>query len=230
LKEGYTFKQLLDQQSLNSIVTGRKAQEGFAWVEQLRLKGYTNHYYGNLIFDKGMGWHSAKAINSEDQILDEVLSAFRQLKSERWSITVGLTNSNANTEYHHHSKNATAYEICSRYFKDGPEFNHAIGVSCQRSMKWDAMIGEVLQTLRSTEVWEDTIVILVLAGEQNVFSISGGALPAKFFGRTNGDIHSLLDVVPTILSVAGFSDSQLRLAKLGGVSVISLNHSTSGSF
>jgi hypothetical protein len=241
LKEGYTFRNLTKKHSLNSLISGRTVvQKAFSWVQQLRSRGYINHYYGKWLFGKsakawnfdGRGWQNYRVINNhQDQILDEVQTAINMLSEERWSITVGLTKSDAYTGFHHNSKNFTIHEICSRYFKDGGhEFNHDLGVSCVRSIRSDEKIGEVLHTLRSTGVWEQTIVMLIIIGDQkNMLSIGGGALPANFFRTVNKDLTSFLDVVPTILSVAGFTESQLQLVKLKGLPLISFNKSPSGS-
>jgi len=242
LKEGYTFTNLTKKHSLNSLISGSTVmQKAFPWVEQLRSKGYINQYYGGWLFGTNMeasnfdgrGWHTYRAINNhEEQILDEVQTAIRMLRDERWTITVGLSKPDADAGFRHHSKNSKIYQICSRYFKEGgPDFNHDRGVTCQNSMKSDEKIGEVFQTLKSSGVWEQTIVMLVIVGDrENMFSINGGALPAKFLSTINKDPHSFLDVVPTILSVAGFTDSQLRRVKLNGLPVVSYDQILSESF
>jgi len=81
-----------------------------------------------------------------------------------------------------------------------------------------------LKTLKSTDLWMRTIVVFVHIGEQkNFFSLSGGALPANLISRTNEDRHSIQDVVPTILSIGGFSDVELARVNFDGFAVFRIN-------
>jgi len=236
LSEGYTFKNLSSKISQKSLMTGKMVprDKGTTWLEQLKSKGYVNHYYGDWMSGgmieswkiDGRGWDSYGDLHSRgEKILEEVKSAIRILTGEMWSITVSLTNTDPYTGFSQHAKNATVFEACSRYFsEDGSDYDHDRGVNCQMSMKCDEKFGDVIKTLKNTELWEHTMVFLVINGEQsNMFSISGGYLPAKFLSKTNNDRRSFLDIVPSILSVAGFSDSQLKSLKLDGVPIVEIN-------
>jgi len=236
LDEGYTFKNLSRKVSQRSLITGKMVplDEDTTWLEQLKSKGYVNHYYGDLISGTileswkidGRGWDSyGDARSRGEKILEEVESAIRVLSGEMWSITVSLGKTDPYTEFSHHHKNATVFDICRRYFMaDGPDYDHDRGVSCQLSMNCDQKFGDVIKTLKITELWEHTIVFLVINGEQRkIFSISGGYIPTKFLSRANNDLRSFLDVVPSILSVVGFSSSQLKSLKLDGFPVLEIN-------
>lgn len=164
-------------------------------------------------------------VTGDDLIIEEVQSHLRSLEDEMWSMTVSLTKPDSYTGFAPHGTNTAVYDACSRYFQEGGvDFDYDHGVSCQWSKEYDEKVGQVLETLKSTELWEHTIVVLVSAG--NVFSIGGGALPAKFLSRTNEDLHSMVDVVPTIMAVAGFSDAELVDAKLDGFAVIDINQAS----
>jgi len=243
-KEGYTFKNVNEEFSWSSLIAGRKVAKqaihesqfdikSAAFLEGLKSKGYKNYYYGNSL-KSGRGiWESNKAINnSEDLVLEEVQSDIRELRDEMWSITVALTKSDSYSGYTHHSNKTAVYDSCRHYFKAGsPDYDHDRGVSCQKSMACDEKFGKVLETLRTTGFWEHTIVALVTVGqEKNRFSLGGGSVPAKFLSRTNEDLHSFLNVVPTILALAGFSESELASLKLDGFPVMRVNHGYAASF
>jgi len=242
LKEGYTFKNINEKFSWNSLITGKKVAasnkspldvKSATFVEHLKSKGYKNYYYGNwLKSGKGMRESNRAINNSEDQVLEEVESDIRELRDEMWSIIVALTKSDSYSEYTHHSNKTVVYENCRHYFKAGsPDHDHDRGVTCQRSMACDEKFGKVLETLRNIGFWEHTIIALVTVGQQkNILSIGGGSLPAKFLSRTNEDLHSFVNVVPTILALAGFSGSDLSNLKLEGFPVISVNSGYAASF
>lgn len=241
-KEGYTFKNINEKFSLSSLITGKKLAatkeslfdiKSATFVEELKSKGYKNYYYGNWLKSGEGIWESNRAVNnSEDLVLEEVESDIRKLRDEMWSITVALTKSDSHPGYKHHSNKTALYDTCRHYFKSGsPDYDHDRGVSCQRSMACDEKFGKVLETLRTIGFWEHTIVALVTVGQQkNILSVGGGSLPAKFLSRTNGDLHTFVNVVPTILALAGFSATDLANLKLDGFPVISMNSAYAASF
>jgi len=234
-QEGYTFNNINEKFSWSSLIAGRLQfdKKTATFVEHLGSKGYKNYYYGNWLKSAGGTWDSNKVINnSEDLVLEEVQSDIWMLNDEMWSITVALTKSDSRSRFRHHSNKTAVYDTCRHYFKAGSlDYDHSRGVSCQRSMTCDEKFGKVLETLRTTGLWEHTMVVLVTVGEQkNMFSIGGGSLPAKYFRRTNKDVHSFLNVVPTILALSGFSESELANLNLDGFPVISVNHGYAMSF
>jgi len=239
--EGYTFRNINDKFSWSSLISGRKvaAQESqfdlksATFVEQLKSKGYKNYYYGNWL-KSGRGiWESNRAINSsEDLVLEKVQSDIREFRDEMWSITVALTKSDSYSGYTHNSNKTAVYDTCMHYFKAGsPDYDHDRGVSCQRSLACDEKFGKVLETLRTTGFWENTIVAVVTIGQdKNMFSVNGGSVPAKFLSRTNEELHSFVNVVPTILALAGYSESELESLKLDGFPAIRIDHGYAASF
>merc|ERR1719494_824729 len=201
----------------------------------MRSKGYTNYYYGDWILDAdplGRGWDffygtQPNVVDSsigDDLIMDKVQSRLRVLKDEKWFITVNWTSTESYTNLLMNVTNPKVFDVCRRYFKvGGTSFNYQLGLRCQWTLEHDAMFGKLLKTLKSTDLWLRTIVMFVHTGQQNIFSISGGALPANLLNRTNEDRHSIQDVVPTILAVGGFSDLELARVNFDGFAVFRIN-------
>jgi len=224
LREGYTFKNLNREFTLRSLITGKMTTTQVSGThtlsETLRSKGYNNYFYGNIIYGKDVEFE--KAIGSgydfygfnltDDQILKEVLSDLRMREDEMWSITVSL----GNPERRAVAESTVGNKNCSRYINvSSTSFDRYHGVSCHSIMGYDKKLGQVLRTLKSTELWKRTIVVLAIGGKlKNMFSISGGALPSKYVSTSDEDIHSFLDLIPTILALTGFSESELAALKL----------------
>jgi len=243
LKESYTFSNLRSQFTWGSVMTGKmlsaQADEsheddsqinGVTLVEKLMTKGYKNYHYGNWIWDTAIdswksfwnGWDFFYGtVDQRNQIAKSVETTLRKHSGAAWYMTVGLTTPNLDADLGTKEMKPDVYDVCSRYFLvDSDDFDYARGVSCQWSMENDEMFGKVLEILKTSEQWEHTLVVLISIGEQEpMFSIGGGALPAELLSRINEDSHSFLDIAPTILSIAGFSDSELEGANMEGVDV-----------
>lgn len=237
LREAYTFKNLKYEFSFRSMMTGKmattRASETNTFAEKLRLKDYKNYYYGNGIsvddmeFGKaiGRGYDFYGSNLTDDQLVKEVISNLQMRGDEMWSITVSFKNTGRRNDFIARSESTANYKNCSGYFNvNSINFDRKRGVSCQRSMGYDKKVGQVLQTLKSTELWKHTIVVLAIGGNlRNMFSLSGGALPSKYLRTSNADVHSFLDLVPTILAVAGFTDSELVALELDGFPVFGMS-------
>jgi len=252
--EGYTFNNLKNQFSLSTLLTGKNVfsqpmQDGaMTWAEQIRAKGYKNYYYGSWMINSGnkvstpvnRGWDfffgtayhpngtDFKYITDDDQIMEKVQSHLLTIKDDKWSLTVNWTAPFEHNEVRMTNTNTPVFWPCSRYFQvGGTDFDYQRGVICQWTMEYDSMFGKVLKSLKSAGLWSRTIVIFVIGGRKDsIFSFNGGALPKILRNRTNEDRHSMLDVVPTILAVSGFSDREVVSAKLDGfpISGMSVNN------
>jgi len=243
LKEGYTFNNVKQRSLLASLITGKTTiprsavarNEGVStWAEKLRSKGYTNYYYGSWLDNSEskastplkQGWDFFFLADRTDEnvIMKKVQSHLQMINDDKWTVTVNWTMSRASSGVEVYGSK-TPFEPCSRYFEvGGTEFNYTRGLRCQMIMGHDADFGQVLETLKSTGLWMKTIVVVVITGQQNnVFSMSGGALPANLLNRTNEYPYTMLDIVPTILAVSGFSDLELAGVKLEGLSVFGMN-------
>jgi len=214
-------------------------------AEKLRSKGYINYYYGSWMDNSEFkastplkqGWNFSyeterqqlgadfkMIITDEDVIMEKVQSRLQMINDERWTITVNWTISRANNGVEVNGSK-TPIGPCSRYFQvGGAEFNYHRGLSCQVTIGHDATFGKVLETLKTTGLWMKTIVVFVITGQRkNVFSMSGGALPANLLNRTNEYPYSMQDIVFKILSISGFSDLELGGVKLEGFPVFGMN-------
>jgi len=233
--EGYTFNNV-KQPLEGNLMTGKSEGET-TWVEGMRSKGYSNYYYGNLQLNTDSpvlrGWDFFYGTSSQqnklvgaagdDLTMEKVQSRLSMLQDEKWTITVNWTSAES------YSKSNLAkpalFDACRKYFQVGStSFNYENGVRCQWTLHHDAMFGKLLKTLKSTDLWMRTIVMFVITGPQkNIFSFSGGALPANLLHRTNEDRHSIVDVLPTILAVGGFSESELERFNFDGFAVFRMN-------
>jgi len=245
LKESYTFNNLQSQLTWGSLMTGKmipvqddESREGghsqingVTLVEKLMRKGYKNYYYGTWMWDAAIDswksfWHGWDffygTIDHRNQIAESVQTTLAKHVDTAWYMTVSLTTPNLDADLGIQEMKPDVYDVCSPYFLVGStDFDYARGVSCQWSMENDEMFGQVLEIIKSAEQWEHTVVVLIDMGEQEpMFSIGGGALPAELISRINEDTHSFLDIAPTILSIAGFSDSELEVGNLEGVDVL----------
>jgi len=183
----------------------------------------------DIIIDWWRGSKPAKPIvgmTGDDLIIKEVLPHLQAVKAERkWTITVSLSSSsNGFTPFR------KIRESCKRYFdKDSKDFNFQRGIKCQWMWDSDAKVGSVIDELQKMDLWNNTIVILTNfddSDDMTILSIGGGALPAKFVRGTNRDLHSVVDVTPTIMAIAGFSDDELESFDLDGVNMIDTNRAT----
>lgn len=244
LTEGYTFNNLKHTTSLSSLVTGRNLlsqptpfnpsnlPDGvMTWAELIRTKGYKNYYYGNWIYNSeplNRGWdvffgtaHDSDMTDLKHNIMEKVQSRLHMIKDDKWSIAVNWTAPLVRTKV----KNFPDSEACSQYFKiGGASFDYQRGAKCQWTVEFDTRFGKLMNTLKSTGLWSKTIVLFVIGGQKNsIFSINGGALPAIYLNRTDGDVHSMLDAVPTILAVGGLSDLEIATAKLDGFPIFGMD-------
>jgi len=226
LTEGYTFNNVKQRLLVASLITGKTTniRSGFVstWAGHLRSRGYTNYYYGSWMTDSeskaltplelgwdffyGMGGQAARgdlaiAAADEDKTMEKVITHLQTIKDDKWSITVNWTIPHENRGV----KPKTVVETCNRYFKvGGAYFNYYRGLSCQFTIGYDTTFGKVLETLKSTGLWMNTIVVFAVGGHQlNVFSMNGGALPANLLNRTNEYPLSMLDVIPTFMNASG---------------------------
>jgi len=166
-------------------------------------------------------------MTSDDLILNELLEDFKELKSdESWTITVSLAAPGTGF-----APLSDTSDSCKNYFNErSKEFNFQRGLTCQLMSDVDQKIGTVVDELKKTAVWEDTIVILTnfkSDDDKTIFSIGGGALPAHLVSSINGDLHSVVDMTPTIMAIAGFSDDEMENAAIDGVNLIDINQATS---
>jgi len=228
LKEGYT----LNGSASGSLVAGKIFRSGLfhnqglsSWAELLRLKGYSNYYYGSWMAgseDKvstpeKQGWD----FFDEDVIMEKVQSRLQTIKDEKWFIAVNWTISDKDIGLMVNGSKAS-FDRCTRYFKfPGAELNYHHGLSCHCTIGYDAIFGEVRETLESTRQWMKTLVVFVVAGQQkNIFSMGGGALPSS--NNKDRYLTSTQDVVRKILSVSGFSDLELRSLRMDGSPVFGM--------
>jgi len=199
----------------------------------MRSKGYTNYYYGNWQFNtdsrkstplqRGWDFFDGSVSDPSDLTMEKVQSRLSVLQDEKWTMTVNWASADS-----HSKSNMTKpalFDACRQYFQvGGTNFNYENGVRCQWTLHHDEMFGKVLKTLKSTDLWMRTIVMFVSTGPQkNIFGISGGALPANLLHRSNEDRHSIVDVVPTILAIGGFSDLELARFNFDGFAVFRIN-------
>jgi len=242
LEESYTLTNLQSQLTWSSVITGKmkpnqnvdSREEGhlltteITFVQKLMSKGYKNYYYGNWMWDSAIDswksfWHGWDFfygnVDHRSQISESIRSTFQLHGGKAWYMTVGLTKPNLTAEIATHEMNPDVYDDCSQYFLLGStHFDYVGGVSCQWGMENDEMFGQILEILKTAEQWEHTVVVLVIIeGKKPLLSIGGGAIPAELLFRTDEDPHSFLDIAPSILSIAGFSDSELGSDNLEGV-------------
>merc|ERR1719193_1102236 len=235
LKESYTFNNLESQLTWGSVMTGKmipvqivdSLQEGnfqitgVTLVEKLIAKGYKNYYHGTWMWDAAIdswksfwnGWDFFYGtIDHRNHIAQSIQTTLQKHDDTAWYMTVSLTTPNLNADLGAQEMKPDVYDVCSPFFLVGStDFDYARGVSCQWSMENDEIFGQILEILKTTEQWEHTLVVLLIIGEEPMFSIGGGALPAELLSRTDEDPHSFLDIAPTILSISGDSDFELEL-------------------
>jgi len=214
------------------------------WAEKLQAKGYKNYFYGSWMINSedklftplNRGWdfffgttfHLGGTDNwnrtADNQIMEKVQARLQTIKDEKWSITVNWTAPFAQNEVRMKGRSTPVYWACSRYFKvGGADFDYQRGVRCQWTMEYDSMFGKVLKTLKSTGLWSKTIVMFVIGGRKDsIFSVSGGALPKILHNRTNGDRHSMLDLVPKILAIGGISDHEVASGTLDSFPIVNM--------
>jgi len=242
--EGYTFSNLKNQFSLANLLTGKNIKHKYSessvitWAEQIHKKGYKNYYYGSWMTDsevtpstplnRGWDFFFGSAFHSDganlkykkdgDFIMEKLQSQLQTIEDEKWSITVNWTAPFLQNGVQMSRTKTPVFPACSRYFEvGGTDFSYPRGLRCQWTMNYDTQFGKVLETLKSTGLWANTIVLFVIGGRKSsIFSVNGGALPGILLNRTNEERHSMLDVVPTILAVGGFSDEEVASAKLDG--------------
>jgi len=190
---------------------------------------YSRVSQSDVIIDWWRGSKPAKPIvgmTGDDLIIREVLPHLQAVRGEKkWTMTVSLSSS---------SDGFVPFEkiceSCKRYFdKNSKYFNFQRGVKCQWMWDSDVKVGSVIDELEKMDLWKNTIVIFTNFDESDdmaILSVGGGALPAKFASGTNRDLHSVVDVTPTIMAIAGYSDDELKSFDLDGVNMIDINRAT----
>jgi len=190
---------------------------------------YSRVSQSDVIIDWWKGSKPAKpmvGMTGDDLVIKEVLPHLQAVKAERkWTITVSLSSSSNGFAPFRKIR-----ESCKRYFdKDSKNFNFQRGIKCQWMWDSDGKVGSVIDQLQKMDLWNNTIVILTNfddSDDMTILSIGGGALPAKFVRATNKDLHSVVDVTPTIMAIAGFSDDELGSFDLDGVNMMDINRAT----
>jgi len=165
-------------------------------------------------------------MTADELILKELQEDIEKLKAvSKWTITVSLASPGEG-----YAPPTKISNSCKKYFQEkNEEFEFQRGLTCQWISDLDEKVGSVVDELKETDAWEDTIVILANfnpTDDKTIFSIGGGALPAHLVSSVNKNHHSLVDVTPTIMAIAGFSDDELKSAGLDGVNVIDINQAT----
>jgi len=170
--------------------------------------------------------HPGVGMTGDDLIMQKVLPHLQELKAEaKWTMTVSFAApGNGYAPFNEIT------ESCKKYFDEKTRyFNFQRGLACQWIWDNDKKVGIVIDEIKKTDLWSDTIVVLTNFNsndERTIFSLGGGALPAQFVRSTNEDLHSVVDITPTIMAIAGFSDGDLKNAKLDGVNVVDINKAT----
>jgi len=146
-------------------------------------------------------------------------------EAQKWTITVSLASPGKGF-----APVSEISNVCKKYFDaKHKEFDFQRGSKCQWMWDIDEKVGAVIDKLKKTDVWKDTILILTNFNHEDdktIFSIGGGALPAHLVSSTNEELHSVVDMTPTIMAIAGFSDEELKSAGLDGVNVVDINQAT----
>jgi len=162
----------------------------------------------NISLRKNPSWwinedtYYRKVGNTTSSIVEKVLSDLVKLKKEKWMITMSLETNDRFSARENRMNNAI-YNGC----KGNLDFDEE--VECRLSLDNDVKFGKIIDTLKVNGLWDNTIVFLIVPHENDsIFSVGGGALPAVFLSSENDDFLSVVDVVPTIMRIAGFSDSE----------------------
>merc|ERR1719427_1572886 len=94
-------------------------------------------------------------------------------------------------------------DSCKQFFEEtSNDFDFELGTTCQRMWDTDEKVGSVIEELKDNDLWENTIVILTNFNpddDKTIFSVGGGALPAHLVSSTNENLHSVIDIAPTIM-------------------------------
>jgi len=190
---------------------------------------YTRLSQSNVVVD---WWRDKKPVHpgvgktGDEMIFEEILERLRKLNSDdKWTITVSFSS---------HGKGFVPQneltKSCEQFFDEqNKQFDFQRGLSCQWMWDIDEKVGSIIDELKKTGVWENTIVILTNFNpddENTIFSIGGGALPAELLSSTNEDLHSIVDITPTIMAIGGFSDEKLEVSGLDGINMIDINQAT----
>jgi len=164
--------------------------------------------------------HPKQGVTGDELIVDEVISRFENIDGNKWTVTLSFSAPNSSMSF-------APYDVrgaCGKFFK----VDYDLGVRCQRMSDYDAGVGRVLAKLKSSGLWDDTVVIFTNVNSggiaKDILSIGGGAVPAEFLGTTNNDPSSLVDVAPTIMSMTGYSTSDLRSTGVEGISLMGKAH------
>jgi len=162
-------------------------------------------------------------MTADELALKRLIKDFQVVnEDQKWTITVSLATPGAGFAPVNKTSN-----FCKQYFVEGnKEFDFQLGSKCQWMWDIDEKVGTVIDELKTTDTWKDTILIFTNFNHKDVktiFSIGGGALPAHLVNSVNKELHSVVDVTPTIMAIAGFSDEELEIAGLDGVNVIDIN-------
>jgi len=244
LDESYTFFNFNGEPSMTTLMAGRGAAKihvhnGHSntptWAEQIKLKGYSNRYYEECIYErdslngstpttKGSLRRNIPLTKGLDSSATKVLPYLRSVKpNEKWSVTLSFgvgACSLSSLEFG---------DYCKLYFDaESEDFNLNHGRTCERMWYIDKEFAKVIHELKNIDLWGNSIVMLTGFNSGNdgtFFSFGGGALPASLLSSKSQDLVSTIDVASTIMSIAGFSERELADARLDGRSMVKINSS-----
>jgi len=170
--------------------------------------------------------HPGVGKTGDEMILEELLDEVKKFNSEdKWTVTVSFSSPGRGF-----APPDDMSKVCKQYFDEkNKEFDFQRGLICQWMWEIDEKVGSIIDELKKTNAWENTIVILTNFNpddKKTIFSIGGGALPAQLVSSTNKDLHSVVDMAPTIMAIGGFSDGELESFGMDGVNIIDINQAT----
>jgi len=244
LDESYTFLNFNGQSSLTTIMTGRETANNYehnvhsktpTWPELLKRKGYSNRYHGECIYErdslngdtttsKGSLERNISLTSGLDFSATKLLPYLRSVKpNEKWSVTLSFGGGPCSFS------SLEIGDYCNIYFEtESEDFNLNRGRTCERMRYIDNEFANVIHELKNIDLWGNYIIMLTgfnSGNNRTFFSIGGGALPASLLSCQSQDLVSSVDVAPTIMSIAGFSENELADARLDGRSMVEINPS-----
>jgi hypothetical protein len=195
-------------------------KDSFVYIRLSQKDVFVDWWDGNEPANPGVG------MTGDELALKQLLKDFQSVNTEeKWTITVSLASPGAGF-----APVSKISNFCRQYFVPrNKEFDFQLGLKCQWMWDIDEKVGTVIDELKKTDVWKDTILIFTNFNpkdDKTIFSIGGGALPAHLVSLVNKELHSVVDMTPTIMAIAGFSDKELGIAGLDGVNVIDINQAT----
>jgi len=170
--------------------------------------------------------HPGVGKTGAEMVFEEMQDVLKNLNSDdKWTVTVSFPSPGKGFVPRNEMTKS-----CEQFFDEkNDQFDFQIGLSCQWFWDIDEKVGSIIDELKKTDAWENSIVILTNFNpddENTIFSLGGGALPAYLVSSTNEDRHSIVDITPTIMAIGGFSDEELEAAGLDGMNMIDINQAT----